>query len=94
MYICFAEYRIKPEHRGHYLAYTEELAAGGELVRIYEGTDQPCLFVEMWSAPSAEEAERIKEERCSERSSWSKITEWIDGGAKKLHVWTFKPAHS
>lgn len=91
MHICFAEYRIIDEFRDQFLAYTAELLIGANDVYIYEGTDQPGLFVEVWQAPSLEEAERIKKERCSERSPWFKITEWIVGGPGKMHIWTFKP---
>ncbi|NIK78431.1 hypothetical protein FHS15_003569 [Paenibacillus castaneae] len=90
MYICFAEYQIAPEHRQLFLDYTKTLLANVHDVYLYEGTDQPNLFVEVWNAPNAEEAERIKKERCDERSPWFFITEWIVGGEAKMHIWTFK----
>lgn len=91
MYICFAEYRIMPEHREQYLSYTNRLlSTSNGLIKLYEGTDQPNLFVEVWSANSLEQAERIKEERCDERSPWYHVVQWIPGGKAKLHVWTFK----
>lgn len=93
MYICFAEYRISPEWRAQYLIYTNGLLAEGYEVQLYEGTDQPSLFVEVWNAPTCEQAEQIKKERCNERSPWFRISEWIVGGPAKMHVWTFKPAH-
>ncbi|OMF28123.1 hypothetical protein BK133_19115 [Paenibacillus sp. FSL H8-0548] len=93
MFICFAEYRIAAEWRETYLNYTSELLAGVQDVQLYEGTDQPGLFVEVWNASSLEQAEQLKEERCNERSSWFKVSEWIVGGAAKMHIWTFKPAH-
>ncbi|MEK3882880.1 hypothetical protein [Paenibacillus sp. PL2-23] len=92
MYMCFAEYRIMPEYRESFLAVSERLVAEEQgRVRLYEGTDQPGLFVEVWEAPSEEEAERVKEERLSGRSSWSELLPFISGGAAKLHVWTFRP---
>jgi hypothetical protein len=94
MFICFAEYRIAPEWRETYLTYTSELLAGVDEVKLYEGTDQPSLFVEMWNASSLQEAEQIKEERCNERSPWYKVSEWIVGGVDKMHIWTFKQAQS
>lgn len=93
MYICFAEYRISPEFREQYLAYTAMLLEEGHEVQLYEGTDQPSLFVEVWNASTLEQSEQIKKERCNERSSWFQISEWIVGGAAKMHIWTFKPAH-
>lgn len=94
MFITFAEYRIMPECVELYRKETARLLKVDNRIQLYEGTDQPGLFVEIWTAPDAEEAERIKKERCSERSSWAVLTPMIAGGAAKLHVWTFKPAHN
>lgn len=94
MYICFAEYRILPERREQYLAYTRILLEGGHDVQLYEGTDQLNLFVEVWNVSNSEQAERIKKERCDERSSWFQISDWIVGGPAKMHIWTFKPVHA
>ncbi|MWC29530.1 hypothetical protein [Paenibacillus sp. MMS18-CY102] len=92
MYICFAEYRIIPEHRQAYLSYSKQLAQQGELVpTIYEGTDQPNVFVELWTAPSEAEAEAINQARRSGQSPWHRIKEWVEGGEAKVHVWTFRP---
>lgn len=91
LFICFAEYKIAPEYVGAYIKLTEQLKKKYSEVNLYEGTDQPLLFVEVWSCASLEQAEQTKEERLSERSSWSPISEWIVGGRSKLHVWTFKP---
>lgn len=93
MFICFAEYRIDPQFRDQYLALTARLQKESSNVSLYEGSDQFSLFVEVWNAKSAEEAEQLKEERCSERSPWHPITAWIAGGPSKLHVWTFYPVH-
>lgn len=91
MYICFAEYRIDPERREAYRQAASYLLERQSQVRLYEGTDQPNLFVEIWTASSLDEAEAIKKERLDERSSWSALTPFIAGGAAKLHVWSFKP---
>lgn len=93
MYICFAEYRIIPECRQQFLNHTETILSGTRDVHLYEGTDQPNLFVEVWNASTAEQAEQIKKERCSERSPWFRISEWIAGGSEKMHIWTFRQAH-
>ncbi|EFM08711.1 conserved hypothetical protein [Paenibacillus curdlanolyticus YK9] len=95
MYICFAEYCITPEHRQAYLAYSAQVARQGESApTIYEGTDQPNVFVELWTAPTEAEAEVIKQERLSEQSPWHRIKEWVEGGEAKVHVWTFRPISS
>lgn len=92
MYICFAEYRIMPEHRQAYLSYASQVAKGTQPEpTIYEGTDQPNVFVELWTAPSEAEAEVIKQKRRSEQSPWHRVQEWVEGGEAKVHVWTFRP---
>ncbi|MFX3632095.1 MAG: hypothetical protein ACE3L7_08435 [Candidatus Pristimantibacillus sp.] len=95
MFICFVEYKIALAYREAYFEYTNRLLEPmKDNVHIYEGTDQPGLFVEIWSAVSEAEVEQMKKERCSQRSPWHHIAEWIPGGADKMHVWTFKPAMS
>lgn len=95
MFICFAEYKIMPEYVEMYREKVEELRKREtKPFQLYEGTDQPELFVEIWHTESYEEAERVKEERLNERSSWSALSQWIPGGPAKLHVWTFKPVIS
>lgn len=93
MYICFAEYRIAEENRLPFLELTNKLLQHEMDMYLYEGTDQRNLFVEVWQAATSDEAEQIKEERCSERSSWSEVSSYIVGGRAKLHVWAFKPVH-
>ena len=86
------EYRIGEGESGLYRDWIAQLAAAYPLVMLYEGADQPNLFVEIWPAASEEEARACQEERLSERSPWFRIGEWIPGGMEKLHAWTFKPA--
>lgn len=95
MFICFAEYKIMPEYVEMYRDKVGELRKQETRpFQLYEGTDQPGLFVEIWHADSYEEAERVKGERMEERSPWSALSQWIPGGPAKLHVWTFKPVIS
>jgi len=90
--ICFVEYRISAQYEQHYRNWMDDkrktMPAG---FMLYEGTDQPLLFVEVWEGEDAEAAGKLKEERCSERSSWSTIAPWVEGGASKVHAWTFVP---
>jgi len=92
MFICFSEYRIDPKFKENYLTLAAQLLKDESKVQLYEGSDQPCLYVEVRQAANLEEAEAIKEERCSERSPWHPVSSWIVGGPSKLHVWTFQPA--
>ena len=91
MPICFVEYRIAAECEKDYREWMNERQAVSDGFKLYEGTDQPLLFVEVWEAESVEAAERIKKERCSERSEWRVLADWVQGGAPKIHAWTFRP---
>ncbi|MBB3108454.1 hypothetical protein FHS18_000482 [Paenibacillus phyllosphaerae] len=91
MAVCFVEYRIAEEHEEAYLEWIAQQQAADPRFLLYEGTDQPLLFVEVWQATDVQAAEAIKKERCDERSSWRLLSEWIPGGPAKLHAWTFRP---
>ncbi|MBM7567412.1 hypothetical protein [Paenibacillus sacheonensis] len=91
MFICFVEYRIEPEHERRYRDWMAAREAVFPGFQLYEGTDQPLLFVEVWEASDMDSAERIKKERCEERSSWLAMADWVPGGSAKIHAWTFKP---
>ena len=91
MCICFVEYHIEVQFVASYLKWIGEKLAAENGVKLYEGTDQLNLFVEVWEAADEEAARAIKEERCSQRSSWHRMAEWVPGGAPKIHAWTFKP---
>ncbi|NBD26227.1 hypothetical protein [Paenibacillus glycinis] len=90
MFICFVEYHIEPSAEERYRGWIapRRTEAG---FKLYEGTDQPLLFVEVWEAMDEEEALNIKKERCGERSSWREMADWVPGGSAKIHAWTFKP---
>jgi hypothetical protein len=91
MYICFVEYRIEEQALETYRTFMKQQVQTCQGLHIYEGTDQPGLFVEQWHAASEQEAQRIKEERCSAHSSFAAVNDWVPGGAAKVHAWVFKP---
>jgi len=92
MYRCFVEYRIEPKDRDAYLAWLAQARAGlTQACHIYEGTDQPCLFVEVWEAESEEGADRIREERLDGRSPWAAMFDYVPGGRDRIHAWVFRP---
>lgn len=93
MYICFVEYRIASEFEADYRGWITARQAELRSFQLYEGTDQPLLFVEVWEAKDEESADMIKKERCSERSSWHAMADWVQGGAPKIHAWTFRPVN-
>lgn len=88
MYRCFAEYRIAEENRERYLELMAALGASHPEMNLYEGTDQPGLFVEVWEAGTKEEADRIREIRLSDDSPWSAVSRLASGN---VHAWVFAP---
>lgn len=88
-YIVFVEYRIAVESRVDYLEWISRHREAN--VMIYEGEEQANLFVEVWEAQTKDAAEAIKEQRQAGQSVWSEVTQWIEGGSAKMHVWLFRP---
>ncbi|REE92873.1 hypothetical protein A8990_103180 [Paenibacillus taihuensis] len=92
MFICFVEYHIAQAFEDRYRSWiAQKQQEFKDAFQLYEGTDQPLLFVEVWEAATEEKAVGIKKERCDERSSWYEMTDWVPGGSAKVHAWTFKP---
>ncbi|PLT47298.1 hypothetical protein NYE40_18660 [Paenibacillus sp. FSL W8-1187] len=91
-YALMVEYKIEERHRHEYLERLRELRERWPDVRLYEGSEQPGLFVEIWPAASEAAAKACQEERLDGRSPWSAIGGWTAGGAGRIHAWTFRPA--
>jgi hypothetical protein len=92
----FVEYTIIHEKRTAYLHYMQKRIeqTGLELI---EGTDQPDLFVEIWSDVSYSAYLTLKEMRLkpAKDSLWEHFEDLILGGLKKQHIWHFsKPTQS
>ncbi|CAM4347517.1 HAD family hydrolase [Paenibacillus tarimensis] len=90
MYTCFVEYRVASESRAAYMEWMEAARVSNKSFILYEGTDQQGLFVEVWPADSLEQGEALKEERCSESSSWAGMFKYVQGGRDKIHAWVFR----
>jgi hypothetical protein len=86
----FVEYTIIHEKRSNYLHYMQKLMEQTRL-ELIEGTDQPGLFVEIWSNCSYSEYESMKKARLEpeENSLWEPFGNLIAGGLAKLHIWHF-----
>ncbi|WP_159886311.1 hypothetical protein [Paenibacillus puerhi] len=70
-----------------------------ENLEIYEGTEQPNLFVEIWSGLSDEAYGELKAARIGEYEAagseqspggWRTMERWVVGGRAKIHMWQFK----
>ncbi|MCE5171542.1 hypothetical protein LQV63_19765 [Paenibacillus profundus] len=88
--IIFVEYRIAPELRETYLSLVKRQLQSHTNAVLYEGTDQPNVFVEQWLNTSHEDYVRMKKLRLEESSEWDEITACIPGGRGKLHIWEFE----
>ncbi|WP_068773902.1 hypothetical protein [Paenibacillus sp. FJAT-26967] len=86
----FVEYAILPEFRHAYLAFILERQALDKRLCVYEGTDQPGLFVETWEPVSHEEYVSMRANRQSgDNPVWSDMHSWVKGGSAKLNIWHF-----
>ncbi|GKS13664.1 hypothetical protein [Paenibacillus chitinolyticus] len=87
----FVEYAILPESREVYLSFMRERLRDNETLSLLEGTDQPNLFVEIWTPVSPDEYTRMREVRIGSGDPiWGRMHPWIKGGREKLHIWHFR----
>lgn len=89
--ILFCEYQVPDLHREAFLAWVQTRKRLWDGVKLMENEDQPGVFVEIWPARDAAEADRIRKERLDGRSEWKEMEEWIKGGRKGLRIWIFRP---
>lgn len=90
MNIIFIEYRISIAHRDIYLERIPQLLQPYSHVSLYEGIDQPNVFVEQWLDTTNEDYINMKEMRCEQVSKWDVITAYILGGKKAINIWQFR----
>ncbi|TDF98649.1 hypothetical protein [Paenibacillus piri] len=104
MHKTFIEYQIFTEYKAVYSNWMERVRAAYPELELYEGADQPGLFVEVWSGLSRQEYEllkavRLQSERPANESSdrlnfdntdWLQLNQWVPGGAAKIHIWYFE----
>jgi hypothetical protein len=86
----FVEYTIDQAKRATYLHYMQIIIKQTGL-ELYEGTDQPGLFIEIWSNLSYVGYESLKKERLDPEkgSDWESFGDMLLGGLSKLHIWHF-----
>lgn len=93
----FTEYKVKRDLREEFLSLHGELREYHQRewkvkdFHLFEGTDQPDLFVEEFHVQHFDLYEQIKAERRSEKSDlWKKMHQCIEGGVQKVHIWAFQ----
>ncbi len=88
----FVEYRILDECRQEFLIFIGKIAARHPHMGVYEGTDQPGLFVEIWDGLEQDEYLVMKEERSGlVESVWNGMEAYVVGGKGKIQIWSFTP---
>lgn len=87
--IIFVEYRIDPDKREVYEQAADRLLRTQHNCILYEGTDQPHVFVEQYFETTPEQYANMKQLRLEQESEWDEITACIPGGRSKLHIWEF-----
>ncbi|CAH8769122.1 hypothetical protein [Paenibacillus dendritiformis] len=88
--IIFVEYRILPEAKERYLTVIRRQLKHRPDVVLYEGTDQPNVFVEQWLGTTADDYAALKKLRREGTDGWDEVTACIAGGVDKLHIWEFQ----
>lgn len=87
----FIEYKVRSEYKQQYVKFMGEIQAKFSHVELFEGTDQPGLFVEIWHDCSFHEYEKIKNDRITQPTpEWEPLNTYIEGGKDKQHMWHFK----
>lgn len=92
-----SEFKIIDDKRDIFLSLLEdltnnlrELGAEGE-ISVFEGVDQPGLFVEEFILKDKEAYDQMKKVRDSESSPfWQEYNTCILGGKTKLNIWAFE----
>ena len=87
--IIFVEYRIDPEKREQYMQLMDQLLKNKRDCILYEGSDQPNVFVEQYYHTTPEQYAQMKQLRLEGQSEWDEVTDCIIGGRDKLHIWEF-----
>jgi hypothetical protein len=85
----FVEYRIQQACKEMYLEQVRTLQTIHNF-EVWEGTDQPNLFMEEWRGLTFEQYEKLKQSRLNEEDNdWKQLHACIEGGALKIHMWHF-----
>lgn len=92
MLTVFIEYKLDGNQRETGLSLLADMARrmealGARQYRLWEGLDQPGLFVEAFEVANEQQYEQIKQVRLADRA----FCDCVSGGAAKLHVWAFRP---
>jgi hypothetical protein len=91
----FLEYKVNENRIDEYEALMAELLPalaeyGAEEIDWYEAADQKNLYVEMFRLPTMSHYHVMKKLRCTEEHPlFSKLSNFVEGGVRKIHCWAF-----
>lgn len=86
----FVEYEVKSSQRTNYLKLIGKVKQKHPSLQVYEGTDQPGLFLEIWGDMDEAQYEKWRENRfASSLALWASIHACIEGGVSKVREWRF-----
>lgn len=96
MWLAFSEYHIDSIHRAKYMSWAEKMTGRYPSLRIYEGTDQPGLFVEVWEGMEHTAFQAVKSYRVEEIGEGDadllEMKQWLAQGKERIHMWHFHKA--
>jgi hypothetical protein len=94
MSLGFAEYPIHSDYRDHYMKWVGEMTRRYAQLQVYEGTDQPNLFVESWEGMSHEDFTKMKQFRQEGLGEGDadlrQVSQWLAEGKVKINMWHFQ----
>lgn len=89
MATVFVEYKVPEEHREAYLAWVVQKLRKHDGMKVLEGTDQPGLFVEVWSGVQPFSS-FVQQRKSQDDAEWGSLIAMIHGGAPKINIWEFR----
>lgn len=94
MSLGFAEYHIHSNHREQYMSWVRVMTGRYPSLQVYEGTDQPNLFVESWEGISHEDFEAMKSYRKKGQGNGDEdlrlVSNWLAEDNGKINMWHFR----
>lgn len=94
----FVEYKVLEDKKEEYLRKIKDIEyalhkIGAIDFKLFEGADQPNLFVETFQVPAMVNYEKLKRKRVLEDAQegvfWQSINDCVEGGKEKIHMWAF-----
>ncbi|VEF46760.1 Uncharacterised protein [Bacillus freudenreichii] len=93
----YIEYKVISEKREAYLSLIKQAYKNDENTIdkffLYEGVEQPNLFVEDIILLNSNKFNEFKKGRLQETGFWGDVHSCVEGGISKVRVYAFKNVH-